>query len=66
MSVACDMVSVKKDGTCLFFPGVSMKDKDFKAILQTGKDDEDAIYIMECAAGGNNRIQQGSNALGPK
>ena len=39
-----------------------MKDKDFKAILQTGKDDEDAIYIMECAAGGNNHRVRSSKA----
>ena len=35
----------------MFFPGVSTKDKDFKAMLTTGRDMEDAIYIMECAGG---------------
>ena len=45
------MVSVKKNGDCMFFPGVSTKDKDFKAMLTTGRDMEDAIYIMECAGG---------------
>ena len=45
------MVGVEKNGDCLFYSGVSTKDKEFKEILETTDDMEDAIYIMECAAG---------------
>ena len=50
-SVACNMVGVEKNGDCIFFSGVSTKDKDLKALLETTGDSEDAIYIMECAGG---------------
>ena len=50
-SVACNMVGVRKNGKCLFYPGVSTKDKNFKAFMKPSSDVEDAIYILECAGG---------------
>ena len=51
-SMSCNLVSVKKSGVCAFFPGVSTKDKDFEALLEKSDNEEDAVYIMECASGG--------------
>ena len=42
---------MKKSGDCMFFPGVSTKDKNFKAFMKPSSDLEDAIYILECAGG---------------